>query len=44
LPFLCLDEVVHWLNVADSTADLSEWIVEFQQWVRDELVPRVQGA
>jgi Uma2 family endonuclease len=42
LPQLGLDEAVHWMNQAVA-GDLSEWLVEFQAWVRDELAPRVQA-
>ncbi|MDR3635829.1 MAG: Uma2 family endonuclease [Isosphaeraceae bacterium] len=42
-PRLGLEEVIHWLNLAASMEDLSEWVVQFQTWVRDELVPRVQA-
>lgn len=43
LPFLPLEEVLRWLKRAETLEDLSEWIVQFQGWVRDELVPRVQA-
>jgi len=42
-PYLPLEDVVRWAHLAESMEDQSEWIAEFQTWVHDELLPRVQA-
>ena len=42
-PFLRLDEIARWIAAAESAVDHSVWGRRLRQWVRDELLPRVQG-
>ncbi len=43
-PVFSFEEIVHWVKRAEELDDMSEWIVQFQDWVRDVLVPRAQAS
>jgi hypothetical protein len=41
-PFLTADEIFGWVGRLQTSSD-TEWTTELRSWVRDVLVPRVQG-
>ncbi|MFI5453862.1 MAG: Uma2 family endonuclease [Isosphaerales bacterium] len=41
-PFLRPEEIIHWLQQAESIEDHSEWGRQFREWVRAELAPRLE--
>jgi len=41
-PFLRPEEIIHWLQQAESIEDHSEWGRQFREWVRAELAPRLK--
>jgi hypothetical protein len=36
------EEIIHWLQQAESIEDHSEWGRRFREWVRAELAPRLE--
>ncbi|MBV8265515.1 MAG: Uma2 family endonuclease [Planctomycetaceae bacterium] len=43
-PFLAPEEVVRWVRLAETIEDRGEWLRQLQDWIREELAPRLGGG